>query len=363
MRFQHVGLNGRFVRWWTMYESIRSWHESVIESEVIRLGRRKLLCANSQLRSNGGYKRFFPQQLAAVVDMLINVDYEPWPEAVEFQLSLVSRHMRLVYSISTSRTDIHTGYSSEPILAEAAARQLHLWMTRDGDSDVVSKVLLDGFTDFAYSRGVGVSSLMIDRHRRDENLLRILVMAAYVLTVGNAPENCLYVENDEAPLFCKGGSLISFFEHLFPREIATVVLDSLPTNNPTGRPLREVFKDSAIRITHFARAGDRHGETVYAMVEACLRGMGFICQSDDSVVDLMIPIVLDRTQPITVDNLSAIMWQVRRRHYRRMPDLSTVRLFPPNHRRCDAPYISIASDLGPWLDPRMPTVEDIDQES
>lgn len=346
-----------------MLESIKSWHESQIDRELIGLGRRKLLCEHSDKGLKRGHSESLPEQLAAVVDMLINVDYEAWPEAVEFQLSLVSHHMRLVYSIPTSRTGILTGYSSEPIMAEGAARQLHWWMTRDGDPKVVSKIFINAFTNADYRRGCSISSVMVDRRRRDENLLRILVIAAYVLMVGNAPENRRYLVDDEALLFCKGGSLISFLEHFFPKETAAAVLDSTPSNIPTGKPLREVFKDSAIRLTHFARAGDRHAETIYAMQEACLRGMGFICQSNGSVVNLMIPIVLDRNQPITLDNMSAIMWQVRRRHRLQLPNPSNVRLFPPKHGRCDAPYISIVSDLGSWSDSQMPTVKGTDEGS
>lgn len=59
----------------------------------------------------------------AILDVRLMFDYEPGHQAAQdTQANLVASHMRIAYSVPKSREYIRSGYSSEPILAEAAAQ-------------------------------------------------------------------------------------------------------------------------------------------------------------------------------------------------------------------------------------------------
>lgn len=339
-----------------MLEGAEPGREREIKFQIMALARGKLLFLNSR-EVEGGYDTVPSTALAAMLDVLLNIDLEPWPETLQLQLRLVSHHMQLVFTVPHSRNHVVSGYLPEPILAEVAARQLHWFMSQEKGRDVLSQ--LPGRAFFRKNDEI----LMIHRRRRDETILRLLIMAAYVLTMGEDPvlQNDTWTLYHAEPSFSRGASLISFIEHLFPEDLADQVLNSVPTNIISGRPLREVFRNSAIRVTHFARADGDSAMTVHAMKEACLCAMGFICEIADDIVDLMIPILLDRTGPIVVENMSAIMWRIRRCHSFGLPNLPDWQLFPPNHENHEAPYISILSDVGAWSNSRKPSAEDVEQ--
>ena len=64
----------------------------------------------------------------AVLDVRIQLSFNRSSVAAHRrEKELVTSHMRTVYSISKSRKYLWSGYSPEPILAEAAASQLGSW--------------------------------------------------------------------------------------------------------------------------------------------------------------------------------------------------------------------------------------------
>ena len=85
----------------------------------------KLLCDAHVTKKRDEYSE---AAQTAVLDVRIMLSFESGhPAAHRRELELVESHMRTVYSIPTHHEYLRSGYSSEPILAEAAASQLHRW--------------------------------------------------------------------------------------------------------------------------------------------------------------------------------------------------------------------------------------------
>ena len=65
----------------------------------------------------------FPQRSAAVLSSRLALELHPGRQSSrELEAALVASHMRLVYCVPTHGEYMYTGHSSEPILAEAAAK-------------------------------------------------------------------------------------------------------------------------------------------------------------------------------------------------------------------------------------------------
>ena len=337
-----------------MLEGTPPGKEHYMVKEVLWLARGKLLYVGSY-RLEEEVQSFPSVSLAAMLDVLVNIDYEPNDETLKLQLDLISEHMRSLYSVSPTRYNVVSGYPSEPLLAEVAVYQLYAFTKKGPHNDVLIQSLTK-----AFHRKTHIPWL-VHRRRRDETLVRLWIIAAYLLAVAAVKE----VEEEGGrrlnfygrPIFSGGTKLTLFLTQLFPEDVSNQVLDSLPMFGQTGVPLRESFKDAAIRITHFARVEDKHAITVYGMKLAILRGAGLIYEVGDDIVDMIIPILLDRNGPITIDNLSAIMWRVRRCHSSGLPGMPDWQLFPPDLGKRNVPYISVLSDVGTWSDAQRPDVE------
>ncbi len=159
-------------------------------------------------------------------------------------MDLVASHMRTIYSIPYSREYIHSGYSSEPILAEAAARQLHSWRELEMQEPAPAlepavAILRDNLKHDLLARGeigeaVGRLLLTLAHdHAVEEDTLKKAVL------------------HFSSPI-----PVADFFKALFPEEIAERVLDSVPDNQVNGKTLRDAFKNAVLNFTHFAKWAD-----------------------------------------------------------------------------------------------------------
>jgi hypothetical protein len=74
--------------------------------------------------------------------------------------------MRLAYSVLQNRGHVCTGYLSEPLLADAAAQQMYVFLQDNGNAilDILGDILQDG---------------LIDRGERGELMGRELLLLAY----------------------------------------------------------------------------------------------------------------------------------------------------------------------------------------
>ena len=100
-----------------------------MHTEVMELARAKLVASRA---IDSSYDTFPRIARMAVLDVQLSLDYEPRREKVQIEeAGLVESHMRIAYSIPNDREYLRSGYPSEPLLAEAAARQLWKWRTQD----------------------------------------------------------------------------------------------------------------------------------------------------------------------------------------------------------------------------------------
>lgn len=181
---------------------------------------------------------------AAVLDVRIMLSYEPSQEDARQQVvELIESHMRTVYSVPRGREYFRSGYSSEPILVEAAAKQLHRWRTNQTANhlDPALAILKDNLNHDLLSRG-----------ELGEATGRLLLMRARdAAAVREAP-------NQNNVLFSRAVSLTTFIEELFPRDLAEQILESCPDNlNTTDEhhqtTFRAMFHHAVINFTHFAK--------------------------------------------------------------------------------------------------------------
>ena len=78
-----------------------------------------------------------PNGRIAVLDVHLMLDYGLSCEATRsLEAKLVTTHMHVAYSMPKSREYLHSGYPSEPLLAEAAAQQMRCFREKDPDTIV-----------------------------------------------------------------------------------------------------------------------------------------------------------------------------------------------------------------------------------
>jgi hypothetical protein len=95
---------------------------SDLESQVMDLAQAKLVAMRDFDSSHDDDKRMARM---AVLDVQLSLGYEPRREKVRMnEATLVESYMWIAYSIPKDCEYLRSGYPSEPLLAEAAARQL-----------------------------------------------------------------------------------------------------------------------------------------------------------------------------------------------------------------------------------------------
>ncbi|KAH9926363.1 hypothetical protein B0H21DRAFT_764196 [Amylocystis lapponica] len=256
-----------------------------VSTDLIGLARAKLILRPDIGRAAG----------LAVVDVRIMLDYEPRRMA-SMEADLVEHNMRLAYSVPKNREYLRSGYSSEPILAEAAAQQLAIFRTHP--QGTIPEILKEG-----------LSGGILDLGERGEIVARALFTLAYDSTVEKEHPDAGSIK------YSKGCSLIGFIEKLFAQDYATAVLDSPPYNVKSDRPFRESFKDAQIRFTHFGKMYNDGCINTHAMLAAFVRGMAFVCRNGETLVDFIVP-VLQKPGNMLESSMTALFVQVKRRERR-----------------------------------------------
>ncbi|KAI1782186.1 hypothetical protein LXA43DRAFT_1187824 [Ganoderma leucocontextum] len=183
----------------------------------------------------------------AVLDVRIMLSFDSCrPAALCRERDLVASRMRTAYSIPRDHKYLHSGYSSEPILAEAAARQLGTWRISDPDEKMLEpavQILRDH-----------LSNGLLDRGERGETAGRLVLTLARDRAVLNAfPE-------DTHRTFSRPVTVIEFIKTLLSPALAQTVLnsrpDNLPSNHPESRTFENVFEHAVLNFTHFAKGTD-----------------------------------------------------------------------------------------------------------
>lgn len=202
--------------------------------------------------------------------MQLTFSYETKREAARaHEANLVASHMRLAYSVPTSREYMRSGYSSEPILAEAAAiliQRKNKYSGASWDIDAIHQSMQDG---------------LLDKGKMVELLGRLLLTRAYMRVAAKA-------QPQES--FSKGIKLVDFLKELVAEGYINDILQCQPVSD--GLPLQEAFKEAYVRFTHWIKMADDLVTTTKAATAAFLRCAAIICRTNGPVVDMIIPILM-----------------------------------------------------------------------
>ena len=142
--------------------------------ETLRIARAKLLCHTD---IHLPFDDYTIVGRSALLDCRLMLDYVPRHEhTFEREVELVASHMRIAYSVPKSREVLRSGYSSEPLLAEAAAQFAHFRKPAGGGVEdpelyILKRNLKDKLVD------LGQRVELIARH-----LLTLVIGARFNLT-------------------------------------------------------------------------------------------------------------------------------------------------------------------------------------
>lgn len=241
-----------------------------LKNDLLNMASMKLMCAES-------YSPFLPNEAClAILDVVLSLSYEDRQENVNTTLStMVARHMRIAYSIPVHRRYMQSGFPSEPILAEAASRQLWNMWKEPGRNNALRTLA----TNF--------DNCILDRSELRKLLGRKLLTYAYqkaVKKIGTAT-------------FSDGCKLIDMIGELFALPHAEAVLASIPDGIALQEdhkfiPFKEAFGNAMIRFTHFVRMGDINAVATDVLWAAYIRGMAFILPKNEDGVGVIIPVLL-----------------------------------------------------------------------
>jgi hypothetical protein len=156
--------------------------------------------------------------------------------------NLVATHMRTCYSATQNPEYLRSGYSSEPIIAEAAVQQLPVFHIQR-DRSVVLDILKDNFR-----------TGLLGRERWDSSWV---LMEAYDRAV---ERDHPYPINSRSCYYSQGCNLTTFFEELFYPHIAEMILESVP-DNIKSNTIPNVFRERKVCVLHVLMNFGRLGTT------------------------------------------------------------------------------------------------------
>ncbi|EGN99476.1 hypothetical protein SERLA73DRAFT_74000 [Serpula lacrymans var. lacrymans S7.3] len=232
-----------------------------------------------------------PKEIIILLDVRLLLDYELYRHtSVHHEANLVARHMRMNYSVPETRDYLRSSYASEPILAEAAARNLEMYSE---DFTVILKALENGFK-------MG----LLDKGAMGELVARLLLVFVHDRAIRNSYSKPLN--------YSQGVRLIDFLKALFSGAWMNEIMRCTPDNVSSEVTLKDMFKESYVRFTYFGKMVDDTGTTTEAMYAAFLRGMAVITRDNQQGVDIMIPILM-WDKELCEYVMTAILIQVKRR--------------------------------------------------
>ncbi|KAH9886471.1 hypothetical protein C8Q73DRAFT_281501 [Cubamyces lactineus] len=332
--------------------------------DVLELARRKLLC-NDNMRMPMDSHTVAAQ--TAVLDVRIMLSFEPSREAARrHEEQLVASHMRIAYSVPKDRIYLRSGYSSEPILAEAAARQLHEWRRQClglGPSATGINVVdrLRDTTDIGPAVQILRKSLdhdLISRGDIGEIVGRLLLLLA------RDSATCATSSDSDDPHFSNPVPvttlLVQLLSEAFAKDVLTSKPDNLPANDPRGDlTFAEAFKDAVVNFTHFAKWADDSALSQDTALGCFIRSMAVICRNNAATVDVFIPVLMNKDAALDASVMSGIMVQFKLRAHSGTTaayaiDATKVGLFkqtPDDDETQRHPYITLIMELGVTSEP------------
>jgi hypothetical protein len=306
-------------------------------ARMVEFARAKLLCQNNI--DVGHQSLGKPNGRTAIVDIRLTLDYEPRRESTRsMEADLVASHMRIAYSVPKSREYLYSGYPSEPLLAEAAAQQMHTF--RSHNQDAILEILVEN-----------MQSGLLDKGERGELVARELLVSAYDRAVEQAyTKPGSRTSASPVPFYSAGVSLITFINELFTAVYANNILDGRPNNVSSQEKFRDAFKDAKVRFTHFARMADNSATTTEAVWPMLIRSAAILTRPGETGVDIILPVLLS-DEAICEEVVTGVLVQIKRRRVKGTMaayeiDQRSIGFFPKKTSLHKRPYISLVMELG-----------------
>jgi hypothetical protein len=331
-RFPHAA---RHFRFWTLLAGAGNNKDQILPT-IVDLARAKLICHHKISIRHEDLKR---PAVTALLDVLLSLDFEPGRlKAHNREVELIADHMRIVFSVPEHREYLLSGYPSEPLLAEAAARQMEQFqmLSWDPDVNVMAEMLSWEF-----------NGALLDQGQRSEVVFRLLLSSAYRRAVQSDHPD------DSEHNFSKGCKLTTFISELFSPDYANQILQSVPDNVKSSTTFATAFQDAVVRFTHFGKMADDTGTNTWGMFAAFVRCMAIICCSSENGVDLLIPVLLEREKMLDEAVMTGLLIQVKPKGSLPRYEIHQEALdfFPagPSSMGDKRPYITLVAEIRPQL--------------
>ena len=330
MLFDLFQIFQKIYRFWTLLETQDVvTNVKPVASDVLALAKRKLILTSSASDAQ-------PIGKLAAVDVILNINYEANRIANRnIQEAMVARHARLIYAIPSHREYTRTGYSSEPLLAEAAHQLVYEWEKEEPSFlvDVLNENNDNGVLNKGYA---------------GEMVGRLILSSAYRRAV-------VEESGGESPNFSAGCSPITFIKQLFSDPHAEMILECTPDNVIDGEKFRDAFRDTTLRFTHFITMSSRsndgdHCPWTSILWAAFVRGAAIIGKGTQATTDFMIPVLDGKNVKIGDSTITAILIQIKNQIqagtlHKYLISAEAVGLFPKDTRKFH-PYVCLVMELG-----------------
>ncbi|QRV97548.1 G2/mitotic-specific cyclin cdc13 [Ceratobasidium sp. AG-Ba] len=224
------------------------------------------------------------------------------PTGRAVQLRLTESNMLVVYSIPRNRSRMHTGYPSEPVLAEVAGRYFRepgrLGLPQEGPS-----ILANGCKKGYLARG-----------ERGEVTGQFIVTSAYE----DALDRYLGPPASYPPELLRHHHpvpLTYLIDALFQEKHHHCIRNATPITAKNGaKTLEQAFTESYVFFSHFAPARDTEMIGPFGLASALTRGMALLDKENQESIDAVIPVHMGPlTTPISPATTSAINLQFKNR--------------------------------------------------
>ncbi|RDB20920.1 hypothetical protein Hypma_012066 [Hypsizygus marmoreus] len=268
---------------------------------------------------------------AASVRLLF--DFEPRrAAAAQLESRLVEGHMRIAYSVPDHREYLCSGAPSEPLLAEAAGRILHLgWRDKAVPPKIPALVHLVSET---------LDKGLLSKGEPSELVAKLLLTLAH--------DACVTTTHDAA--YSQPISLLKFLEALVGEANMEIIRRAKADNVPGGgQTFEEAFQSAQINFTHFAKGEDDHVNSDEASWIALARCMAWQCANGQYMIDLYIPLLLwDEALGRFVVSGIFVRAKNRRQQQEVAIDVEKLGFFSPGGgtRAETRPYITLTLELG-----------------
>lgn len=240
-----------------------------------------------------------PHAKLAALDSHVLIQYDSFhANAKSTQTDLVKTYMRCVFNIPSGREYVWTGFPSEPMLAEAAARLLN---SSRHINEYAPEILRNALESGLLAKG-----------ERGELVARTLLTVAHDLAIIQNPDT--YVHSLSEPWFHRPIRLLDLLKHLLAPKVWDAVRLALPSHvYDPSTTLENAFANAWVNFSHFSKLGDHPSFNLKCTVELLKRGTAIQLFDNHRNQDLALPIHIGdpHTTLISTDNTGICQWQIK----------------------------------------------------